>query len=74
MKTILFTQSVELTLDVEANVPDDWTPEDIEDFAKNFETVITVDVPQDFTELHDGVTINTIVVDNATIEYGEEVK
>ena len=69
MQTIKFTQNITLSVDIEANVPDDWSKEDIEGFANECPTNITVNpTSHDYeAEVYDGATIDSIVLDSAVV-------
>lgn len=67
MQAIKFTQNITLSVDIEANVPDDWSMEDIEGFANDCATDITVNETFSETEVYDGATITNIVLDSAVI-------
>lgn len=67
MQAIKFTQNITLSVDIEANVPDDWSNEDIEEFAENLGTEIVVNEADPAYEVYDGVTIDNIVLDSAVI-------
>jgi len=68
MKNMRFTQVVSVTVTLEAEIPDDWTDEQIDDFAQNCVTNITVDNP-DALGLFDDMDykISNICVDGANI-------
>ena len=73
MKTIRFTQAVELTVNIEALVPDDWTDEDITEFAREYAIRCTVDVDESETE----VQIEEMYLEHAEIVFStvhEETK
>lgn len=47
MKNIRFTQTIEVSAEVHASVPDDWTDEDINNFVREAVVGITLDDPDD---------------------------
>lgn len=71
MQAIKFTQTITLCVDIEALVPDDWSVEDIEGFANDCPTSITVNpTSNDYkAEAYDGATIEGICLDSAVIEW-----
>lgn len=74
MPAIQFTQTITLCVEIEAVVPDDWSDEDIKEFAENLGTDISVNEANPAYEVYDGVTIDSIVLDSATIESAEVEK
>lgn len=69
MQAIKFTQNITLSVDIEASVPDDWSMEDIEGFANDCPTNITVNpTSNDYeADVYDGATIDNILLDSAVI-------
>lgn len=63
MKTIRFTKAVDLTVHIEAQVPDDWSEEDIQDFARDTSWEYTVEASDHDIE----VDIESIYLETATI-------
>ena len=47
MKNIRFTQVLKMHVTIEGEVPDDWTEEDINGFAKDCTYVVTIGDPTD---------------------------
>lgn len=50
MKNMRFTQVISVTVTLEAEIPDDWTEDDIQDFSSDCATSITVDDPDDYVD------------------------
>lgn len=64
MKTIRFTQSINLSVTVEVTVPDEWNEHDLSDYAKEFPVAISVAVSP---EHHDDL----VTVDGVSMDYAE---
>lgn len=62
MKNIRFTQSINLSVTIEAQIPDDW---DSDTFAEEFIVKITVDEPDDPADNGNGFTISELSLDGA---------
>lgn len=62
MKTIRFTQNINLAVTIEAEIPEDW---DAHEFAKDYIMKITVDEPDDPMENGDGFSITELSLDGA---------
>lgn len=68
MKNIRFTQSINLSVTIEASVPDDWTDEDIQEFTKECVVGITIDDPADHPDYNgNDVTFEEFSLDGAEI-------
>lgn len=63
MKTIRFTQSINLSVTVEVTVPEEWNEADLSDYAKEFPTSISVGVSPEFHD--DLVTVDGVSMDHA---------
>ena len=70
MKNVRFTQSINLSVTIEATVPDDWTDENINDFATDCVVGITIDDPDDSAYNGDGVTLTFLGLDGADVSEG----
>lgn len=65
MKTIRFTQSINLSVTIEATVPDNLNEDETFDFARDFPTLVTVDIDPLFND--EEVTIDGISLDGAEV-------
>lgn len=62
MKTVRFTQSINLSVTVEAQIPEDW---DSDTFAEEFIVKLTVDEPDDPADNGIGCIISELMLDGA---------
>ena len=69
MKNIRFTQTIELSVEVEASVPDAWTDADIKDFVTEAVVGITIDDPDD-SAYNGDADITSLILWDATIVSG----
>jgi hypothetical protein len=65
MKTIRFTQSINMSVTIQANVPDDWDDEAIQNFAEEAMLNVVVTSADDFNDPAEDITVE---LDHAQIE------
>lgn len=70
MKSIRFTQNINLNVEIEASVPDDWTDKDVKDFVTDCVVGITIDDPDDHLENGTEVDITSLILWDAKIANG----
>lgn len=70
MKTIRFTQSINLSVTIDAEVPDNWTDDDIDDFVTDCHTYVNVDEPDDPAYNGRDVKLVSVHLDGAEITDG----
>ena len=57
MKTIRFTQSINMSVTIQANVPDDWDDEAIQNFAEEAMLNVVVTSADDFNDHAEDITV-----------------
>lgn len=67
MKNIRFTQNINLSVTIEAQVPNDWDDLDTQAFANDWITSITVNEPDDSLENGEGFTVTEVSLDGAEV-------
>lgn len=65
MKTIRFTQSINVSVTIEVSVPEDLNEDEAFDLARDFPTLVTVDV--DPYSKDEDITVESISLDGAEV-------